>query len=113
MKIVDLEKQSSRKELESTFGGNVIVDFYVTWCGPCTNLAKSFSLLEAENKFDDLTVVKVNVDDHQDLAGEYNVRSLPTMVFIPATKKDHKTKVGSLSKVDLANMIRETYDYKK
>ena len=113
MKIIDLtDSQNSLTEITSGAGiaENVILDFYANLCGPCKNLSKTYNSLAADGVFNNITVVKVNVDDHQSLASSYNVRSLPTMVF---KNKDKivKTKVGSLSKSDLSQMIKETYNY--
>lgn len=55
--------------------GTVLVDFYADWCGPCKMLAP---VLE---QIDFIDVIKVNVDEHQDLAIKYGVMSIPTMIF--------------------------------
>jgi thioredoxin 1 len=58
----------------------VLVDFYADWCKPCKKLVPVLDQLAQETP--DVKVVKVNIDDHQQLAKLYRVRSLPTlMVF--------------------------------
>ena len=53
---------------------NILVDFYAEWCGPCKMLAP---ILE---KIDFVNVIKVNVDEFRDLAIEYGVMSIPTLI---------------------------------
>ncbi|ORX46064.1 thioredoxin [Hesseltinella vesiculosa] len=55
----------------------VIVDFYADWCGPCKMLGPILSkVVEANPK---VTLVKINVDDHNDVAATYKVAALPTV----------------------------------
>ena len=54
-------------------------DFYAEWCGPCKT--QDPILEEVEEEYPDVSFEKVNVDEEQDVANEYQVRSLPTLVI--------------------------------
>ena len=67
---------------ESVVTGNpiVIVDFWAPWCGPCRGFAPVFEA--ASEKHADVVFAKVNTDEEQELAGNFQIRSIPTlMVF--------------------------------
>lgn len=59
---------------------NVLLDFYADWCGPCQTLLPTIHKLTDELK-DDVIIKKVNVDDYQELAAEFSVRNIPTLIF--------------------------------
>ena len=58
----------------------VLVDFWAEWCGPCKVLGPTISEL-AEQYDGQIKVVKINVDENNELAGQYNIMSIPTMKF--------------------------------
>lgn len=59
--------------------GVVFVDFYADWCGPCKMTGPILEQLAGERK--DITFMKVNVDENNDLASQYSVFSIPTFVI--------------------------------
>ena len=66
-----LEKEEDFKEL---IKNEVIVDFYADWCGPCKMVG---SILE---EMDSFNVLKINVDDFPNIAREYGIMSIPTLI---------------------------------
>lgn len=79
----------SREELEKAINDAgeklVVIDFFANWCGPCKIISPK--LEELANQYSEQAVVlKVNVDDNDELALDYNVTSMPTFVFIKNQK---------------------------
>lgn len=58
----------------------VIVDFYADWCGPCKMLAPIINELATEYE-DELKIVKLDVNDAKDIASEYDVMNIPTIIL--------------------------------
>ena len=82
----------------------VIVDFWATWCGPCRMISPILDELE-EEMADQITVVKVNVDDADEIAAQYRIMSIPTLLFIKNGQIVDKT-VGAMPKPVLAQKIK-------
>lgn len=82
----------------------VLVDFWAEWCMPCRMIAPSIAQI-AETYKDKVKVGKVNVDDEGDIASQYGIISIPTLLFF----KDGqmlKQKVGALPKHEIENFIQ-------
>ena len=81
----------------------VLVDFYADWCGPCKMLAPVIEEIANENE--DIKVVKVNVDEEQELAVKYDVMSIPTSVVIKNGQEVDRI-VGLTGKETILNMVK-------
>ncbi len=83
--------------------GYKIVDFYANWCGPCKMMASVLEDLAAENP--DVEIIKVNTDEHQELAMEYGVMSIPTVYVYKDNKEIHKL-IGFRDKSEFEKIIK-------
>lgn len=82
----------------------VLVDFFADWCAPCKKLAPVLEEIEEENS-DELMVFPVNVDENMELAIQFSVLSLPTVIMY----EDGKEKVriiGTASKKEILDFIK-------
>lgn len=75
MSLIHVTEQQNYDELVKE--GLVLVDFYAEWCGPCKMLAPALEALSNRNS--EIKIVKVNVDEQEDLARRFGVMSVPTL----------------------------------
>ncbi len=82
----------------------VIVDFWAEWCGPCKMLTPILEELSNEMK-NEINVVKVNLDENQDLAMKYSIRSIPSLLLFKEGNLID-TKIGLLPKSEIVTWFK-------
>lgn len=80
-----------------------VVDFYADWCGPCKELAPILEEI-ANEKGDEVVFYKVDIDKDPDLAKAFNIRGVPTVVYIPM-QGEPKIVTGFKGKEDVINNV--------
>jgi thioredoxin 1 len=81
----------------------VLVDFWAEWCGPCKMIAPMLDEV-ADEKAGKLKVVKINVDENQELAGKFEIRAIPTLILFKGGEKK-EVIVGAPGKKDLEKKL--------
>lgn len=80
----------------------VLVDFFATWCGPCRQMSPVLDQIASERN--DVKIVKVDVDENQNLAAQFGVMSIPTLIYFKNGKAVSQA-VGARSKASLETML--------
>lgn len=83
MSVIKLELSNFHEKVLNN-SGVVLVDFYADWCGPCKMVAPIVA--EIAEECPDITVGKINVDDSPELAQQYGVMSIPTLIVFKEGK---------------------------
>jgi len=105
------------KELESSdlskgglTSGLTVVDFYADWCGPCKAFAPNFHQVASELS-GKIQFAKANIDKVQDLAQQFSVRSIPTILILKDGKELTRA-VGGMSAADLRDQLNNVIEQK-
>lgn len=103
MEILDVTRENFEEEVLKA-DKKVLVDFYADWCGPCKMLAPIVE--EVASEHDDLKVVRINVDNEERIAMDYQIMSIPTLVLIKDGKEVDRV-VGAVQKKVIETMIEK------
>lgn len=101
MKVQHISKQDFHQEVLSS-DKPVLLDFWAPWCGPCRMLSPILDEIAAERP--DIKVCKVNVDEEFDLASQYKVVSIPTMLLLQNGQIEDKI-LGARPKRQILSML--------
>lgn len=101
MSIVHVTSENYRSEvLEAS--GTVLLDFFAVWCGPCRMVAPILEEVASERS--DVKVCKIDVDQAPDLAAQFRVSSIPTLVVLKGGKVTAQT-IGACPKSEILALI--------
>ncbi|MBE6152954.1 MAG: thioredoxin [Firmicutes bacterium] len=101
MSILHLEKENFNEIIND---GLTLVDFYAEWCGPCKMLGPIIE--EVSNQVSNVKIIKINVDEHSNIAQKYGVMSIPTLIMFKDGQEIDKT-IGFMTKEDMIEFINK------
>ena len=102
MSVLHINRESFEKIIAQD-GKTVLVDFWATWCGPCRMIAPV--LEEVAKERPDVTVCKIDVDEERELALEYGVSSIPTLLVFRDGKVVNQS-IGAMPKERILAMLQ-------
>ncbi|BCU07474.1 thioredoxin [Allochromatium tepidum] len=117
MAVVELDTANFEQTIQNN--AFVIVDFWAPWCGPCRSFAPVYEKVSED--FPDIVFAKLNTEEHQAIAGHFQIRSIPTLMIFrdriiifsqagalpEGSFRDLLTKAGELDMDDVRRQIAE------
>ena len=99
MSVLNVNSKNFNEEIKE---GIVLVDFFANWCGPCKMLSPIVD--QVSNEFSNVKFLKLNVDESSDIAGNYNIMSIPALLLFKDGVLISKS-VGFISAEELKDFI--------
>ena len=99
----DIFDYTQEKEWKYKGSKPAIIDFYADWCGPCKMVAPILEELSNENP--EIVIYKVDTEVEQELSAVFQIRSIPSMLFIPKDNRQPMMQPGALPKHALQEII--------
>ena len=99
----DIFDYTQEKEWEYKGSKPAIIDFYADWCGPCKMVAPILEELSNENP--EIVIYKVDTEVEQELSAVFQIRSIPSILFIPKDNRQPMMQPGALPKHALQEII--------
>ena len=88
MTVQEINSSNFKKNISK---GKVLVDFWAEWCFPCKQLTPIYE--ETSNEIKDIKFTKLDVDKNPDIAQEYEIRGIPTLIFFDDGKEVKRTSI--------------------
>ncbi len=120
MAVIEANKDNFQEIIDNN--DFVIVDFWAPWCGPCKQFAPVYE--ETSAKYDNIAFVKVNTEEEQELAGNFQIRSIPTLMVFrdqivifsqpgALMGAQFEQLIGQASDLDMADVRKQIADQQK
>jgi len=92
----------NKEEFKNIISQKCLIDFYADWCGPCKMLG---AVLEEIESSIDLPIIKINTDKFPDIAQQYGVMSIPTLIIMENSQELNK-HIGYMSDEEIKEFIK-------
>ena len=102
MAVINITKENFAQEVLHS-EKPVLLDFWATWCGPCRMLAPILEELSGQHP--ELKIVKVDVDENRDLALQYDIESIPTLLVFKGGQMADRS-VGLVSPQEILDLVK-------
>lgn len=102
MSVIKITKENFEAEVVKS-PQKVLIDFWAAWCGPCRFVSPVID--QIANEVPDIKVGKINVDEEQELAMQFGIMSIPTIMVFKDGKVSKKT-VGAVPKNAILDMLK-------